>query len=59
MVTDVLERFDEVVPVKQLLRWQDDGGALAPGAEAEQQHVPGQRAATAPVSTTATAQPAP
>ena len=31
MVSEVLERVDEVLPVKQLLRWQDDGGALAPG----------------------------
>lgn len=23
---------EEVVPVKQLLRWQDDGGAIVPGA---------------------------
>jgi hypothetical protein len=40
------------VPVKQLLRWQDDGGALAPGA-------PAHSVATAPESTTATAQLAP
>lgn len=52
MVAGVIEKVDEVVPVKQLLRWQDDGGALAPTEHA-------QSVATAPVSTTATAQLAP
>ncbi len=60
MVTDALERVDELVPVKQLLRWQDDGGALPPDEDPVlRAGAAAQRPPTAPVSTTATAQLAP